>query len=238
MPNSARSPPLQNDRPLPVSTTSVIDGSRRATSSASSSAARMSVENALCRCGRLNRTCRRSPSRSACTGSGMSGTVAGPRSASQRANSGPDCSVEYASDSVMTPARVGPAGSIERSTSSQTAAACGQRWHRSVSSASASDTDATVMARRSSVSSSVSVKVASSEGDPTAMTTPPASSVTSTSLSAPACTACRYRCAAVAPRTRSTADTCSAPTGLAASPAVPRRTRRWRRRDRSSARRP
>ena len=75
----------------------------------------------------------------------MAGTVAGPRSASQCANSGPDCSVEYANDSAMTPARVGPAGSIERSTSSQTAAACGHRRHRSVSSASASDTEGTVM---------------------------------------------------------------------------------------------
>ena len=40
VPNSARSPPLQNDGPLPDSTTSVTEGSRRATSSASSSAAR------------------------------------------------------------------------------------------------------------------------------------------------------------------------------------------------------
>ena len=62
VPNSARSPPLQKDGPLPDSTTSSMDGSRRATSSASSSAARASVENALCRCGRLNRTCRVSPS--------------------------------------------------------------------------------------------------------------------------------------------------------------------------------
>ena len=87
-------------------------------------------------------------------------------------NSGPDCTVEYASDSVMMPARAGPAGSIERSTSSQTAAACGHRRHRSVSSASAWGTDATATMRRSSQSCSVSVKVASSEGDPTAMTTP------------------------------------------------------------------
>lgn len=39
--------PLQNDGPLPDSTTSLIDGSSRATSNASSSAARASVENAL-----------------------------------------------------------------------------------------------------------------------------------------------------------------------------------------------
>ena len=143
------------------------DGSRRATSSASSSAARASVENALCRCGRLNRTCRRCRRRArpapdrGCPARGR------PALGEPARELRPDCSVEYASDSVMTPARVGPAGSTERSTSSQTAAACGQRWHRSVSSASASETDATVTTRRSSQSSSLSVKVASSEGDPT-----------------------------------------------------------------------
>ena len=78
VPNSARSPPLQNDGPLPRQHDLGDRRVERATSSASSSAARASVENALCRCGRLNRTCRRSPSRSACTGSGMSGTVRGP----------------------------------------------------------------------------------------------------------------------------------------------------------------
>ena len=48
--------------------------------------------------------CRRGARR---TGSGISGTRAGPRSVSQRANSGPDCNVEYASDSVITPASAG-----------------------------------------------------------------------------------------------------------------------------------
>ena len=59
VPNSARSPPLQNDSPLPPSTTSVTPGSTRATVKASSSAARASVENALWRCGRLNRDVQR-----------------------------------------------------------------------------------------------------------------------------------------------------------------------------------
>lgn len=47
--------PLQNDGPLPLNTIAVTDGSSRATLNASRSAARASVENALCRCGRLNR---------------------------------------------------------------------------------------------------------------------------------------------------------------------------------------
>ena len=69
-------------------------------------------------------------------------------------------SVEYASDSVITPARVVPSGSIARSTSSHTALECGQRLQRCVSSASASGTESTVTTRRSAHGSSVSVKVA------------------------------------------------------------------------------
>ena len=60
----------------------------------------------------------------------------------------------------MTPPNAGAAGSTARSTSAQNAAACGQRLQRLVSSATASGTDATVTTRRSSLSSSVSVKVA------------------------------------------------------------------------------
>src|SRR6202790_456420 len=111
----------------------------------------------------------------------MSGNRAGPRSASQRANSGPDCNVEYANDSVMTPASVVPAGSTDRSTSSHTAPATGHRLQRSVSSATAAAADATVTTRRAFQSSSVNVNVARSSqysafaedtSDPTATSTP------------------------------------------------------------------
>ena len=218
VPNSARSPPLQNDGPLPASTTSRIDGSRRATSSASSSAARASVENALCRATRLNLIVNRSSTRCATTGSERSGTVAGPRSVSQRANSVPDCSVEYASDSVTTPANVDPAGSSARSTSSHTADACGHRATRAAMSATAASTEFTVTARASSQVRSVSENVASS-AEVAATSSPSATRTcfTSTSLSAPACRACRYRCAEAAPRTTATAGTCSARVARAAS---------------------
>ena len=93
--------------------TSSTDGSWRAISRASSSAARASLEKALCRAGRLNRMCSVLPSRSATTGSGRTGAVAGPRCCSHAANSPPDCSVEYASDSVIDPRQRGR-GRIDR----------------------------------------------------------------------------------------------------------------------------
>lgn len=166
---------------MPLNTIPVTDGSSWATASASSSAARASVENALCRCGRLNAIRSTSPSRRASTGSAISGMRAGPRSSSQRANSGPACSVEYASDSVSSPRAAGPAGSTARNTSSQIALACGHRPQRAVSSSSDVDTESTVTARRSVQASSVRVKVAASSqnsdraiwsADPTATITP------------------------------------------------------------------
>lgn len=86
--------PLQNDGPLPLNTIPVTDGSSCATASASSNAARVPVQKALCRSGRLKLIRRMSPSRCTVTGLTLSGTRAGPRCASQRANSGPDCNVE------------------------------------------------------------------------------------------------------------------------------------------------
>ena len=90
----------------------------------------------------------------------------------------PACSVEYASDSVITPASAGPSDrrrAARRRRRLRRAATVGiDRSARS----SASGTEATVTVRRSSEGSSVSVKVASSEGGPVATTTPPASSTT------------------------------------------------------------
>ncbi len=95
VPNSARSPPLQNDGPAPSSTTRSIEGSAEATSSASTSWSRSAVFTALCRLGRDNVTCSSAPL--------LSTTTAGPASdpgpppgavARQRANSEPAWSIE------------------------------------------------------------------------------------------------------------------------------------------------
>ena len=63
VPNSSRSPPLQNAAPAPSSTISAIETSSSASASASASASRIAEENALRRRGRSSVRRERAPSR-------------------------------------------------------------------------------------------------------------------------------------------------------------------------------
>lgn len=77
VPNSARSPPLQNAAPFPYRSTCAIDGSATATCSASHRASRVRASNALRTHGRSKVMASRSPSRHSRTGSAAGRGCAG-----------------------------------------------------------------------------------------------------------------------------------------------------------------
>ena len=135
-PNSARSPPLQNDGPLPARCTAAIVSSAAARVSASASPSRSAAVTALWRRGRLSVTCRSSPTRSTSTGGSRSGgSPPSSRELRHAANSGPACSVEYTADSAARPSSIGRR-SLARSRTASDAAATGKRATCSTSAAS------------------------------------------------------------------------------------------------------
>jgi trimeric autotransporter adhesin len=126
VPNSSRSPPLQKAGPAPLSATDSTASSASATSSASSSASRSPALNALRRAGSLSTIESRLPSRLTSTGEAGGWRWRGaPRPASQRANSGPPSSSEYAAASAARPSAV-PRTAVCRSSCPPAIAARGE----------------------------------------------------------------------------------------------------------------